>query len=104
MAFLRKVEGSPYFIACFRDADGVLRNKSTKQTNRGKAQEVASQLERDARHEAPTMAIILKAGRELMARLGEELHDPTIEEEFLDYLKLGDRSDSTQERYKKIAD
>jgi integrase len=49
------------------------------------------------------MAIILKAGRELMARLGEELHDPTIEEEFLSFLKLGDRSESTQERYKQIA-
>jgi integrase len=104
MAFLRKVPGSPYFIACFRDAEGVLRNKSTKQRNRGKAQEVASELERQARHGAPTMSVILKAGRQLMARLGQADAEPTIEEEFLSFLKLGDRSDSTKERYQQITE
>lgn len=104
MAFVRKLEASPYWIACFRDADGVLRNKSTKQTNRGKAQEVASELERQSRGAAPTMAVILKSGRQLMSRLGQGEVEPTIEEEFLSFLRLGDRSDSTKERYRQIAD
>jgi integrase len=104
MAYLRKSPGSPYWIACYRDAAGLQRNKSTKQKREGKAQEVANELERVAREDAPTMAVILKAGRELMKRLGQDEGNPTIEEEFLSFLKLGDRSDSTKERYRQIAE
>ncbi len=102
MAFLRKIDASPYWIACFRDADGVLRNKSTKQKNRGKAQEVASELERQSRNGSLTMAAIMKNGRQLIARLGQADAEPTIEEEFFFFLKLGDRSDNTKERYGQI--
>jgi len=104
MAFLRKISGSPYWIACYRDADGVLRNKSTKHKNRGKAQELASELERQSRHGSPTMGVMMKATRQLMARLGEADAEPTIEEEFLSFLKIGDRSDSTKERYQQITE
>jgi integrase len=102
MAFLRKIDASPYFVACFRDADGVLRNKSTKQKNRGKAQEVANELERQSRNGSLTMAAIMKSGRQLIARLGQADAEPTIEEEFFFFLKLGDRSDNTKERYGQI--
>lgn len=104
MAYLRKSGGSPYWIACFRDEKGVQRNKSTKQTNRGKAQEVANAYEREARGMAPTMAGIIKAGRELLERLGQDEGNPSIEEEFLSFLNIGDRSDSTQERYRQIVE
>lgn len=104
MAYLRKIGGSPYWIACFRDEGGRQRNKSTKERNRGLAQDVANTYEREARRTSPTMAGILKAGRELLERLGQDEGDPTIAEEFTAFLSLEDRSDSTKERYRQIVE
>jgi integrase len=48
------------------------------------------------------MAAIMKNGRQLIARLGQADAEPTIEEEFFFFLKLGDRSEATKERYGQI--
>jgi hypothetical protein len=104
MAYLRKSALSPYWIACYRDAEGRQLNRSTKQTGKAQAFQVAFEFERLARNAAPTMAAIIKVGKDLLERLGQSHGDPTIEEEFLDYQALGDRSDSTKERYKQITD
>ena len=105
MASVRKLSNSRYWIACYRDMEGQQRHRSTKQTGKAAAQQVAFEYERLSRDgNAPTMAAIIKVGKDLMERLGQTLGDPTIEEEFLDYLALGDRSDSTKERYKQITD
>jgi integrase len=104
MAYLRKSALSPYWIACYRDAEGRQLNRSTKQTGKIQAFQVAFEFERLARNAAPTMAAIIKVGKDLLERLGQSHGDPTIEEEFLDYQALGDRSDSTKERYKQITD
>lgn len=103
MAYLRKTPGSPFWVACFRDAEGVQRNKSTKHRNRGKAQEVANELERLARHPYPTMSVVLKAGRELLERLGGDTGKETIQEAFENFLKKKvSKSEGTQERYRQV--
>lgn len=49
MAYIRKIERSPYWVACYRDSEGRLHNKSTRihatQQNRAKAQKIADTYE-----------------------------------------------------------
>lgn len=49
MAYIRKIERSPYWVACYRDREGRLHNKSTRvdatQQNRAKAQKIADAYE-----------------------------------------------------------
>lgn len=49
MASLRKKHGSPYWFACFTDADGKRTQRSTKQSDRKKAQGIANQWEKAAK-------------------------------------------------------
>jgi hypothetical protein len=49
MASLRKKARSPYFFACFTDADGTRTQRSTKQTKEKKAQAIAEQFEKAAK-------------------------------------------------------
>ena len=45
MASLRRKPNSCYWIACFTDANGLQRQRSTKETNRGSAQRLAEKFE-----------------------------------------------------------
>ncbi len=49
MASLRRKERSPYWFACFADADGKRAQRSTKQSDRKKAQSVANHFEKAAK-------------------------------------------------------
>ncbi len=49
MASLRKKPRSPYFYACFLDHSGRKRQRSTKETNRKRAQRIAEEFERAGR-------------------------------------------------------
>ena len=103
MPSLRKFPKSPFWFACFRDAQGRQFNRSTKQKAKGKAIEAALEFERLARGESPTIAALMKVGKELMERMGQRADDPTIEEEFGGYLStIGNKSASTKERYEQI--
>jgi len=106
MAYLIKKKNSPYWIAGFRDLNGKEFNRSTKQKAKGKAMEAALEFERIARGESPTMAALIKVGKDLMERMGQSEGDVTIEEEFagkMGFLStISKKSDSTQERYRQI--
>jgi integrase len=66
--------------------------------------EVALEYERLVRGgETPTIAALMKLGKDLMKRMGERVDDCTIEEEFGGYLgTIGGKSESTRERYEQI--
>lgn len=49
MASLRRKPRSPYWFACFTNADGVRTQRSTKQSDRKKAQAMANQFEKAAK-------------------------------------------------------
>ena len=49
MAFVLKYPTSRYWIACFYDANGRLRRRSTRETNRNRALEVARIFEKAAK-------------------------------------------------------
>jgi uncharacterized protein YaiL (DUF2058 family) len=49
MASLRRKPRSPFWFACFTDADGRRTQRSTKQSDRKKAQGIANQFERAAK-------------------------------------------------------
>jgi integrase len=49
MASLRRKARSPYWFACFTNADGTRTQRSTKQSNRKKAQGIANQFEKAAK-------------------------------------------------------
>jgi len=64
-------------------------------------------MERMARGEVPTMAVIERVGRELIERLGQTLDAPTVAEEFQNYLSLLDistRAASTKEGYRQMVE
>jgi integrase len=106
MASVNKDARSPYWLARYRDGNGKGFCRSTKQKQKAKALEVAFSMERIARGEVPTMGALIKAGRELIERLGQTLDAPTIAEELKTYLEALDgskKSASTKTEYRAIA-
>ena len=57
MASLRRVPGSRYWIACFTDKGGKRRQKSTKETDRKKAQRIADGYEKVSRTRMATAQV-----------------------------------------------
>ncbi len=106
MPSLRKVPGSPFWIACFRDSAGKQFNRSTKKRDKKSAVLVAAEFERMARGwlaENPTVSAIASLRADLLERIGEPLEVHTVREEFSGYLAgLESKSESTRERYKQI--
>jgi len=105
MASVIKDPRSSFWSARYRDLAGKEFTRSTKQKTKAKALEVAFTMERMARGEVPTMGALIKAGRDLIDRLGQTLDAPTIGEEFKAYLTKLDgekKSASTKERYRQI--
>lgn len=105
MASVSKDARSPYWWARYRDHVGREFTRSTKQKQKAKALEVAFTMERMARGEVPTMGALIRAGRDLIERLGQNLDAPTVAEEFKGYLgmlEVSRRSASTKTEYRAI--
>jgi integrase len=106
MPSLRKLPNSPYFIACFRDAQRRQFNRSTKETERPKAMAVALEYERMARGwigDNPTIAAVHSLATELAERIGKPLESPSIRAEFDTFTaSLGAKTPHTRQRYTQI--
>jgi integrase len=105
MASVIKDKRSSYWWARYRDSAGREFTRSTKQKQKARALEVAFTMERMARGEVPTMGALIKAGREMIERLGQTLDAPSVAEEFRGYLETLDgskKSTSTKTEYRAI--
>ncbi|MEI8234763.1 MAG: site-specific integrase [Verrucomicrobiota bacterium] len=102
---------SPYWIAQFRSADGRRVNKSTKQSERKKAQAVADEWEAASKkarsHELTQTASIQILSKLMEITTGDALQTASIEEHLKQWLvsrsTLG-RADATGKRYKAVTD
>jgi len=106
MPSLRKVPGSPFFIAAFRDEHGKQFNRSTRQTDRSRAFAVALEFERMARGwiaENPTVSAVYRLASDLAERIGKPMEAPSIRDEFDGFTaSMGAKAPSTRERYAQI--
>lgn len=111
MASIHERPGSKYLHAAWRDSAGKLNLRSTKQTERGKAMEVALAYERTdklaGRGEA-TEAQVREVLNDILKKTGSDnqLRNPTIEAFMKDWLasKEVSRSAGTAARYHGIVD
>lgn len=106
MASVHKRPGSKYWYAAWRDADGHLYLRSTKQRERQKALIFALQMEHASRMESLTEGQARNILGNLLERLGEgeKLRNPSIDEWLLEWLKSKEisNSESTMERYRGV--
>jgi transcription initiation factor TFIIIB Brf1 subunit/transcription initiation factor TFIIB len=70
MASLIRKPRSKFWFACFRDANGRQRRKSTKTSDRKKAIKIAEQYEQVAQRKMPARAV-----RETLAELYREIYN-----------------------------
>jgi integrase len=109
MASLRKKHGSPYWFACFTLPDGRQTQRSTKQTDRRKAQALAEQFEKASR-----LAAQGRLGEAQARSVLADLYEITAGERLLsattrDYLtrwaesRKADTSASTHAAYSQVA-
>src|ERR1700722_4282361 len=73
MASLTRKPRSKYWFACFRDANGKQRRRSTKQTDLKKALKVAEQFEQVGRRKLAPRTV-----RESLAELYREIYGETL--------------------------
>jgi integrase len=101
---------SPYWICCYRAADGRRLKKSTKQTVRKKAMEVCLAIERAeefARNRTLTEARARTLVNEVLERTtGASLSHYTVEQWLNHWIaqKSDSKADSTTERYRHVID
>lgn len=115
MAYLRTVEKSPYWIACFVNASGRETNRSTRLAksarNKGAALAMAQEWERasrKARQGEMTQAAAIKVLSQCVEiATGETLMVCSVAQHFAGYLKSREtigKADSTLKRYRPILD
>jgi integrase len=111
MASLRRKARSPYWFMKYTAEDGRIVSRSTKQTDRRAAMQVALEAERMAklaRRGELTQAVILKAAGEMLERTtGERLNVASIKDFFEGYLKAKEATGtaaSTLNRYRPVLD
>jgi site-specific recombinase XerD len=73
MASLTRKPGSKFWFACFRDANGRQRRKSTKTSDRKKAIKIAEQYEQVGQRKMPARAV-----RETLAELYREIYNASV--------------------------
>lgn len=73
MASLRRKPNSRYWVACFTDSNGVQRQRSTKETNRSKAQRIAEQFE-----SAYRTKLTEAQARKVLSNIYEEVRGETL--------------------------
>ena len=114
MAYLRKVPDCKNWIACFRDCNGALRNRSTRMAdtgtprerseNRRKAMEIAFHFETVARGETLTESQLRKTVHELAEiATGKKVKSITISKYLLAWLDRMEKqkSSTTYQRYRQ---
>ena len=82
MASVRKSKLSPYWQAVLTLEDGTRTNRSIKQIDKGKANEVAREMQRtihDARKGSRSQEKLLRTFETLMNRIGEQPLSKTLE-------------------------
>lgn len=106
MASLRKKPNSIYWVACFTDSDGVQRQRSTKETDRGKALAMAQKFEA-----AYTMKLTEAQARKVVSDIyeqihGEQLYHATVRNFFTDWIagKKNELSSGSHKRYQNAVD
>lgn len=106
MAYLRKLGNSPYWIACFRNKDGALTNRSTRlpntQDNRQKAIRIAEAYE--GAYRAHNAVGYLRDNFNRLAReIDPDANIPTVQEYFTRWIegRTGSLADRTLESYVK---
>jgi integrase len=108
MASVHRRKESKYWAAAWRDKEGRLHSRSTKLTDRIKAQAFAVEMERAARHENLVEAQARQILGDLLERVGEgeRLRNPGIEEWFREWLrgKEAAKTESTGERYAVVVE
>lgn len=109
MASIHRKPRSPYWMMKFRCDDGRVVMRSTKQTDRKAAMQVALDSERMAnlaRHGELTQAVILKTAATMLERTtGERLNVASVQQFFDDYLKGKEATGtaaSTLNRYRPV--
>jgi len=107
MASLRKLPNSPYWIACFTNADGQRTNKSTKTSDRKQAQRIADEWEHAAKRARKGELIEAQARKvvnDILEKSGnDKMNSATVTGFMADWLD-GKHNPRTQERYKHTAD
>src|SRR5437879_3926731 len=101
MASLHRRPRSKYWHAGWRDATGKLHMRSTKETRREKAAEIArgsEHVERTATNEAQVRKVMSEI---LQRNTGQPLRTPTVREWFAEWLQ--DKSEETKKRYSGTA-
>ena len=73
MASLTRKPRSKFWFACFRDANGRQRRKSTKTSDRKKAIKIAEQYEQVGQRKMPARAV-----RETLAELYREMYNASV--------------------------
>ena len=73
MASLTRKPRSKFWFACFRDANGRQRRKSTKTSDRKKAIKIAEQYEQVAQRKMPVRTV-----RETLAELYREMYNASV--------------------------
>jgi integrase len=94
MASVWKHPNSPYWTACFTDLDGKRKKRSTKETNRRKAEKLAEQFEEAARKRrtyGQVRSVLQDLHREIT---GEELKSVTVREHVDNW--LAEKKDETK--------
>ena len=105
MASLIKKPNSRFWWACFRDAQGRQRRRSTGVTNEHKAREIARQYEQTAKHKVQPVKFrqtLIDLYREIH---GIELPSTTVEQFVADWLKAKrtETKPSSWESYRNVA-
>jgi len=101
MASLHRRPRSNYWQAAWRDAGGKLHIRSTKETTRNKAWEIArgwEQVERNAKTESQVRKVVAEI---LHRNTGQTLRTPTAREWFKEWLK--GKGEETKGRYSGVA-
>lgn len=94
MASVWKHPNSPYWTACFTDLDGKRKKRSTKETNRRKAEKLAEQYEQAARKRrtfSQVRTVLQDLHREIT---GEDLKSVTVREHVKNW--LAEKKDETK--------
>lgn len=107
MASVRPHPNSPYWQAVLTMEDGSRTNRSTKQTDKKKAQAVADEWQRtldEGRQGKLVEGQILKTYNEILERVGcRKINDETVEAYLRRWVK-GKHNEGTQERYGRAVD
>lgn len=102
MASLRKFKGCKNFTACFTDATGKQRQKSTHTANRKQAMKIALEYEAAAKSERTAAKIQTSLSEIVRSVTGEALPSATVREYFTAFLegKQNRVNESTLRKYK----